>query len=163
VELLCEGRTSPAFDGINSRPVERAVGQLLPRGDGPLTKPAALAPGAATQRHARVFAFGFGGWSERPCGGHQEWSQSQRRGLLYHQVFAIRTRCRAQRLTATGKQRCLFVFTPTRGSWLNVIEVHFSKLTRSLLHGIRVASKTESTERLHQYFRALDQEPIMFR
>ena len=68
-----------------------------------------------------------------------------------------------RRYLATRPQRFVFVFTPTHGSWLNLIEVLFSKLTRSLLRGIRVASKAELIERLHQYFRELNQEPVVFR
>lgn len=49
----------------------------------PFTKPAALAPGGAAQSNACYPAFGFGGRPERPSGGHQEWSQSQHRGLLH--------------------------------------------------------------------------------
>ena len=68
-----------------------------------------------------------------------------------------------RRYLASRPQRFVFVFTPTHGSWLNLIEVLFSKLTRSLLRGIRVASKTELIERLHQYFRELNEEPVVFR
>src|SRR5438876_733523 len=74
-----------------------------PRGDGSLTKPAALSSGGATQSNACFRSVGFGGRPERPSGGHQEWSQPQHRGSLYHQVPAIRTGCRAQRLAATGE------------------------------------------------------------
>jgi transposase len=41
-----------------------------------------------------------------------------------------------------------FTFTPTHGSWLNLIEGFFSKLTRSVLRQIRVASKQELKNRL---------------
>jgi transposase len=41
-----------------------------------------------------------------------------------------------------------FVFTPKHGSWLNLVEGFFSKLTRSVLRHIRVASKQELAERL---------------
>jgi transposase len=41
----------------------------------------------------------------------------------------------------TVPQRFVFVFTPTHGSWLNLIENQFSKMTRTMLRGIRVASK----------------------
>ena len=68
-----------------------------------------------------------------------------------------------RRYLATRPQRFVFVFTPTHGSWLNLIEVLFSKLTRSLLRGIRVASKAELIARLHQYFRELNEEPVVFR
>ena len=32
-----------------------------------------------------------------------------------------------------------FVFTPTHGSWLNMVEGFFSKLTKQMLNGIRVS------------------------
>src|SRR6266567_2257656 len=59
--------------------------------------------GGATQSNACFHSVGFGGRPERPSGGHQEWSQPQHPGSLYHQVPAIRTGCRAQRLAATGE------------------------------------------------------------
>ena len=31
-----------------------------------------------------------------------------------------------------------FVFTPKHGSWLNIIETFFAKMTRQMLRGIRV-------------------------
>ncbi len=71
-----------------------------------------------------------------------------------------------RRYLATRPQRFVFVFTPTHGSWLNLVEVLFSKLARTVLRGIRVASKAELIERLHQYFRdfrELNQEPVVFR
>ena len=36
-----------------------------------------------------------------------------------------------------------FTFTPKHGSWLNLVEGFFSKLARSVLRHIRVASKQE--------------------
>jgi transposase len=41
-----------------------------------------------------------------------------------------------------------FTFTPTHGSWLNLIEGFFSKFARSVLRHIRVASKQELKERI---------------
>lgn len=41
-----------------------------------------------------------------------------------------------------------FVFTPTHGSWLNMVEGFFSKLTKQMLSGIRVTSKEELEERI---------------
>ncbi len=49
-------------------------------------------------------------------------------------------------------QRFVFVFTPKHGSWLNLIENQFSKMARSMLRGIRVASKQELIDRIHRYF-----------
>ena len=44
-------------------------------------------------------------------------------------------------LDTMPKGRFKFVFTPKHGSWLNMIESFFSKMTRQMLHGIRVNSK----------------------
>ena len=63
----------------------------------------------------------------------------------------------------TRPQRFQFVFTPTHGSWLNLIEVFFSKLTRSMLRELRVASKSELADRLRQYIRELNAAPVVFR
>jgi len=59
--------------------------------------------------------------------------------------------------------RFLFVFTPTHGSWLNLIENQFSKMTRTMLRGIRVASKQELIDRIHQYFEEINAAPVIFR
>ena len=63
----------------------------------------------------------------------------------------------------TMPQRFVFVFTPTHGSWLNLIENQFSKMTRTMLRGIRVASKQELIERIHQYFEEINAAPVVFR
>ena len=60
-------------------------------------------------------------------------------------------------------QRFLFVFTPTHGSWLNLIESQFSKMTRTMLRGIRVATKQELVDRIHQYFEEINSAPVVFR
>lgn len=60
-------------------------------------------------------------------------------------------------------QRFAFVFTPTHGSWLNLVENLFSKMTRSMLRGIRVATKQELIDRIHQYFEEINADPVVFR
>ena len=55
-----------------------------------------------------------------------------------------------------------FVFTPTHGSWLNMVEGFFSKMTRQMLRGIRVNSKDELTNRIYKYFAEINEEPIVF-
>ena len=45
------------------------------------------------------------------------------------------------------EKRFDFVFTPKHASWLNLIEVFFSKMTRSFLRHIRVQSKEELIEK----------------
>jgi transposase len=63
----------------------------------------------------------------------------------------------------TVPQRFVFVFTPTHGSWLNLIENQFSKMTRTMLREIRVASKQELIDRIHQYFEEINADPVVFR
>jgi len=63
----------------------------------------------------------------------------------------------------TMPQRFVFVFTPTHGSWLNLIENQFSKMTRTMLRGIRVASKQELIDRIHRYFEEINADPVVFR
>lgn len=64
---------------------------------------------------------------------------------------------------ATVPNRFDFTFTPTHGSWLNLIEVFFSKLARTMLRGIRVKSKAELKSRIEAYLTELNQTPVIFR
>ena len=59
--------------------------------------------------------------------------------------------------------RFKFVFTPTHGSWLNLIESFFSKIARSFLRQIRVESKQELVERIYKGIEEINQEPVVFR
>lgn len=56
-----------------------------------------------------------------------------------------------------------FVFTPKHGSWLNMIEMFFSKIARSFLRHIRVDSKQELVERIYQGIQAINEEPVVFK
>lgn len=56
-----------------------------------------------------------------------------------------------------------FVFTPTHGSWLNMIEMFFSKISRSFLRQIRVESKEELKQRIYQGIAQINQEPVVFK
>jgi transposase len=56
-----------------------------------------------------------------------------------------------------------FIFTPKHGSWLNLIEVFFSKIARSFLRYIRVQSKAELVERIYKGIEEINQEPVVFR
>jgi transposase len=56
-----------------------------------------------------------------------------------------------------------FIFTPKHGSWLNLIESFFSKMTRSLLRSIRVKSKEELKDRIMTYLDDVNTEPVIFR
>ena len=59
--------------------------------------------------------------------------------------------------------RFAFVFTPTHGSWLNLVEAFFGKLARQMLRGIRVRSKDELRERILAYFDEVNEVPVPYR
>ena len=54
-----------------------------------------------------------------------------------------------------------FTFTPKHGSWLNLVEGFFSKLARSVLRHIRVASKHELAERILAAIEDINQQPVV--
>lgn len=56
-----------------------------------------------------------------------------------------------------------FVFTPKHASWLNVVKIFFSKMARSFLRSLRVASKDELIERLYRYIEEINEEPVVYR
>ena len=64
-------------------------------------------------------------------------------------------------LAAQPIGRFTFTFTPTHGSWLNLIKGFFSKLARSALRHIRVSSKHELTERLMAFIDDVNREPVV--
>ena len=63
----------------------------------------------------------------------------------------------------TAPNRFEFVFTPVHGSWLNLIESFFAKMTRQVLRHIQVASKEELVQRLELYLREVNERPVRFR
>lgn len=63
---------------------------------------------------------------------------------------------------ATVPGRFEFVFTPKHGSWLNMVEGFFSKMTKQMLRGIRVKSKQELTDRIYLYFDEVNADPVVF-
>jgi transposase len=64
-------------------------------------------------------------------------------------------------LASQRDSRFTFVFTPKHGSWLNLIEGFFSKMARSVLRHIRVASKAELKQRIIAYIDDLNRDPIV--
>ena len=54
------------------------------------------------------------------------------------------------------------MFTPKHGSWLNMIEGFFSKMTKQMLKGIRVESKEELERRIYLYFDEVNREPVVY-
>ena len=66
-------------------------------------------------------------------------------------------------LATRPEEQFVFVFTPTHGSWLNLIEGFFSKITKQMLKGIRVNSKEELANRIYLYFDEVNREPVVYR
>lgn len=63
----------------------------------------------------------------------------------------------------TVPDRFEFTFTPKHGSWLNLIEVFFAKMTKQVLRHIRVTSKAELKERIESYLQEVNETPVPFR
>ena len=73
------------------------------------------------------------------------------------------TSAETQEYLNTIPGRFEFVFTPTHGSWLNMVEGFFSKITRQMLTGIRVNSKEELEERIYKYFDEVNAIPVPYK
>src|ERR1700731_715079 len=54
-----------------------------------------------------------------------------------------------------------FTFTPKHGSWLNLVKGFFSKLARSVLRHIRVASKQELKDRIIAAMDHFNRDPVV--
>jgi transposase len=75
---------------------------------------------------------------------------------------SVHTSKETMRHLSSRQWRFHFVFTPTHASWLNIIEMFFSKMARSMLRGIRVESKKELKVRMIEYIQDLNNDPIVF-
>ena len=74
----------------------------------------------------------------------------------------VHTSVETRRFLATLPGRFEFVFTPKHGSWLNLVEGFFSKMTRQMLRGIRVKTKEELISRIHRYFDEVNEHPVVY-
>lgn len=74
----------------------------------------------------------------------------------------VHTSDETRKYLATIPGRFEFVFTPKHGSWLNLVEGFFSKLTRQSLRGIRVKYKEELINRIYKYFNEVNEEPVVY-
>lgn len=74
----------------------------------------------------------------------------------------VHTSEETKKYLATVPGRFDFVFTPKHGSWLNLVEGFFSKLTRQTLKGIRVKTKEELVKRIYKYFDEVNAEPVIY-
>lgn len=62
---------------------------------------------------------------------------------------------------ATRPNRFVYVHTPKHGSWLNLIETFFSKISRTFLRRIRVDSKEELKQRIVKGIAEINAEPVV--
>jgi len=76
---------------------------------------------------------------------------------------SIHTSKETRKYLETVPDRFEFVFTPTHGSWLNLIESFFGKLARVCLRGIRVKTKDELAERIYRYIAEVNADPVIYR
>lgn len=68
-----------------------------------------------------------------------------------------------QKHLKTKPGRFEFVFTPKHGSWLNMIEMFFSKISRSFLRHMRVETKEELINRIYKGIDEINNAPVIFR
>jgi len=64
---------------------------------------------------------------------------------------------------STVPGRFEFVFTPTHGSWLNIIETLFAKMAKTFLRKIRVETKDELKQRILTWLAEINESPVVFR
>ncbi|MBN2613136.1 MAG: IS630 family transposase [Bacteroidales bacterium] len=64
---------------------------------------------------------------------------------------------------ASRPNRFVYVYTPKHGSWLNLVETLFGKMSRTFLKQIRVASKEELKERILKGIEEINAEPVVHR
>jgi transposase len=64
---------------------------------------------------------------------------------------------------ATRPNRFKYVLTPTHGSWLNIVETLFGKMTRTFLRQIRVGSRKELKERILLGIAEINEMPVVHR
>ena len=63
----------------------------------------------------------------------------------------------------TRPNRFKYVLTPTHGSWLNIVETLFGKMTRTFLKQIRVESRKELRERILLGIAEINEMPVVHR
>ncbi len=64
---------------------------------------------------------------------------------------------------ASRPNRFRYIHTPKHGSWLNLVETLFGKMSHTFLRHIRVASKAELKERILQGIAEINAAPVVHR
>jgi transposase len=75
---------------------------------------------------------------------------------------SVHTSKKVNQYLKTVPGRFKFIFTPKHGSWLNMIEGFFGKMTKQMLRGIRVATKQELIDRIYKYFDEVNEIPVVY-
>lgn len=75
---------------------------------------------------------------------------------------SVHTSKKVKQFLLTLPNRFVFIFTPKHGSWLNMIEGFFGKMTCQMLRGIRVSSIEELVERIYKYFDEVNETPVVY-
>ena len=68
-----------------------------------------------------------------------------------------------RRYLTTRPNRFKYVLTPTHGSWLNIVETLFGKMTRTFLRQIRVRSRQELKKRILLGIAEINEMPAVHR
>lgn len=68
-----------------------------------------------------------------------------------------------QSYLATQPNRFQYVLTPRHGSWLNIVETLFGKMSRTFLRHIRVKSWEELHDRILQGIAEINAAPVVHR
>ena len=76
---------------------------------------------------------------------------------------SVHTSKETMKFLATRANRFVYVHTPKHGSWLNLAEALFSKMARTFLKYIRVASWDELKERILKGVAEFNEAPVVFR
>ena len=74
----------------------------------------------------------------------------------------VHTSKKVKQYLETMPGRFVFIFTPKHGSWLNMIEGFFGKMTKQMLRGIRVKTKQELFDRIYTYFDEVNETPVAY-
>jgi transposase len=76
---------------------------------------------------------------------------------------SIHTSKETMRYLATRPNRFIYVHTPKHGSWLNLVETLFGKMSRTFLKNIRVNSKDELRQRILKGIEEINAAPVVHR
>ena len=76
---------------------------------------------------------------------------------------SVHTSAETRHYLTTVPGRFEFVSAPRHGSWPDLVEGLFSRMTRQMLRGIRVSSKDELKERILRYLEEVNAESVVCR